>query len=136
MAIDLFAQAEMLVWMAAAGVIGAVALRARADGRVAENQGMPTRAQELLAASVDPSTLREDGRYTVPRSWGVYRISAPGNRGRAFRSGNHPVRLRELEREFSGVGTVALFDREDLALELAKLGNEDPDALGGFGGRQ
>lgn len=129
MAVDLFAQAEMLFWIAAAAVIGVAGLRSRSDGRVAQNLGMPARAHDLLAAAVDPTTLKEDGRYTGPRSWGVYKISGPASGGRTFRSGNHPVRLRELEREFSAVGTVAIFDREELAFELAGLCNRNPDAL-------
>jgi hypothetical protein len=42
---------------------------------------------------------------------------------RRFRFGNHPIRQRELESEFSDAGVVALFLERAFAEELACLLN-------------
>lgn len=78
----------------------------------------------LLARATSPSSLRSDGDYTIPRSFGVYRITKQGNVGRRFRFGNHPVRMNEIIRDFGDCEVKALFlDRDDarqLASELNK----------------
>lgn len=77
---------------------------------------------ELLRKSKDPKTLKPDGNYTVPRSYGVYKIKASGNVGRRFRFGNHPVRMNEIEREYGVCSVEALFaDREDAKALTALL---------------
>lgn len=83
------------------------------------------RISALLSRAVNPSALDAAGTLTSPRSWGVYEISPPTpSATRRFRKGNHPVRHRELEKEFgTPVRQVALFTSESLARELAGLLN-------------
>jgi hypothetical protein len=83
------------------------------------------RISALLSRAVNPSALNVAGPLTSPPSWGVYEVcpAAPSST-RRFRLGNHPVRQRELEREFNGaVRQVALFTSKSLAEELAGLLN-------------
>jgi len=75
--------------------------------------------------TVDPRMVRIDPKnsnYTVPRTWGLYRLDAgQKNVGRVFRYGNHPVRQKELEREFGAVTLIALyFDREQAREEALR----------------
>ena len=76
----------------------------------------------LMEKAVSPQRLRTTGRYTVPRSFGVYRLTGNGNVGKRHRIGNHPVRERELVRDFRECEVVALFlsrnDAESLARHL------------------
>ncbi|WP_157265243.1 hypothetical protein [Azohydromonas aeria] len=83
------------------------------------------RVSALLSRAVNPSALNVIGPLTSPRSWGVYEVSpASPSATRRFRNGNHPVRQRELEREFKGaVRQVALFTSKSLAEELSGLLN-------------
>jgi hypothetical protein len=83
---------------------------------------MPT-LQKIIARAISPSSVRPNGWLTFPRSWGVYRVPSSAGSMRSFRFGNHPVRQRELEREFGSCKLEYLFaTREDartvaLALE-------------------
>ena len=82
------------------------------------------RANKLLSKSVSEGSVRPNGRYTIPRTYGVYRVR---NQDRPFRFGNHPVREWELDRECGGVERITLLhDRED-AKELAYLLNAGTD---------
>jgi len=82
----------------------------------------------LFDARLDPSELSPDGNYTIPKSWGVYRLSAEqaGTSAR-YRIGNHPVRESELRREFGHVSVMALYGDRKLAEELAGLLNDAGD---------
>jgi hypothetical protein len=82
-------------------------------------------ALEILKHAVRPGSLRIDGAYTSPRSWGVYEIEPPsGNRTtRRYRIGNHPVRQRELEVEFGSARQIAVFVSRGLADELQRILN-------------
>lgn len=84
-----------------------------------------TRVKELLAVSIPVPSASVQGKYTTPRTWGVYEIAPSRDRGatRRFRFGNHPIRQRELELEFSDAGIVALFHERAFAEELARLLN-------------
>ena len=63
-----------------------------------------------LERAIDPSSVHPDGRLTRPRSYGVYCVRGV----QPYRFGNHPVRLRELEREFGSCTLEHLFaSRED-----------------------
>jgi len=89
---------------------------------------MMDKIEMLYLKAVDLETLRSDpndGRYTVPNTWGVYEIEATkcGPAGKRFRKGNHPVRLQELQREFGEVKVGAVFSEEQLASELTELLN-------------
>ncbi|HMQ02580.1 MAG TPA: hypothetical protein PKD26_01515 [Pyrinomonadaceae bacterium] len=77
----------------------------------------------LLAKANNPSTFRSNGNYTIPRSFGVYKLAAKGNVGRRFRFGNHPVRMNELLCEYGDREMEALFLDRDDAKELARILN-------------
>jgi hypothetical protein len=82
------------------------------------------RVSELLSKAVEAHALVTTGRYTVPRSWGVYKITPPKvSATRLHRIGNHPVRQGELEREFGSVNVVGLFKSRAVAEELSRLLN-------------
>jgi hypothetical protein len=83
------------------------------------------RLKELQARAVQPSSVRLDGNYTHPRTWGVYKVEAfkNGARGPAFHLGNHPVRQNELIREFGSAEVVLLFTSRTDAQELKYLLN-------------
>ena len=78
----------------------------------------------LMTKAKSPSTLQSDGNYTIPRTFGVYRIAAKENVGRRFRFGNHLVRMKEVSRDFGDCDVVAIFlnrdDAKTLASELNK----------------
>lgn len=66
--------------------------------------------------------MRTDGRYTLPRTWGVYEITSPrGVSEQRIRFGNHPIRQRELTAEFGSVKLVALYPSRDLAGHLKRV---------------
>ena len=82
----------------------------------------------LLAKAISPADVRTDPTnpaYTVPHTWGVYKIIGTdcGPSGKRFRKGNHPVRHQELMREFREVRLIALFCEEALARQLATAMN-------------
>lgn len=82
-----------------------------------------TREEELLSLAIAPSAVRDDGPLTLPRSFGVYRLTGNRKSGRMYRFGNHPVRQRELIAEYGGASLEALFLKRSLAEELASLRN-------------
>lgn len=83
-----------------------------------------SRKRDLLTLSIKGSSGRPDGNLTIPRSFGVYRLTGPKKSGREHRFGNHPVRLHELVRDFGGASLEALFTERKLAEELATLLNK------------
>ena len=83
----------------------------------------------LFSRAIDPDNVRVDRtspRYTIPRTWGVYEIEGAdrGYSGKPFRKGNHPIRLKELERNIGSVKLVSLFAEEELTVKLASCLNE------------
>ena len=82
-----------------------------------------SRLKELQARAVSPTTLKVEGNYTAPRTWGVYKVEAfkNGQRGADYHLGNHPVRQRELEREYGVAELVLLFTSRTDAEELKYL---------------
>jgi hypothetical protein len=74
-----------------------------------------TSIEHILTRAVSPSHVRmNDGGLTSPRSYGVYHIPSSADSTRSFRFGNHPVRQRELERDFGSCKLEYLFlDRAD-----------------------
>jgi hypothetical protein len=70
----------------------------------------------LLSKSIAEKTIQIDPNnknYTSPRTYGVYEILETTDAKR-FRFGNHPVREKEVTREFESVKRVAIFlERED-----------------------
>ena len=84
---------------------------------------MSTASQSIAARAISPREVRPDGWLTVPRSFGLYELSRSASGTRRFRFGNHPVRMRELEREFGSCELVHLFLQRKDALDLARLLN-------------
>jgi hypothetical protein len=81
--------------------------------------------KSLIAKSIEPSSVRPDGRYTNPRTWGVYQVVRiiEGNRGKEFHFGNHPVRQQELIRQYGDAQLVRLYEARIDAKEVAYLLN-------------
>jgi hypothetical protein len=85
---------------------------------------MPNLTLETLQAeAVSPDIVKANGLLTVPRSYGVYEL--PGNAGstKRFRYGNHPIRMRELEAEFSKCTLRFLFLTRETAVAMASILN-------------
>ena len=78
---------------------------------------------DLLAKAISPSQVRSDGSLTIPRTFGVYRLTGSRREGRWYRLGNHPVRQQELINQYGGAELVALFLERPLAEALAGLLN-------------
>lgn len=79
----------------------------------------------LLRRAVDPSTLRRDGIYTEPRSFGVYELPEGCGAPRLIRVGNHPIREEELIRQYGSCDRIAVFlDRTDAELTATALRDE------------
>ena len=79
--------------------------------------------QQLKARAVSPGSVRPDGQLTMPRTYGVYELPAGVQNTRRFRFGNHPVRLRELEREFGACKLLYLFKARADAAAMANACN-------------
>lgn len=80
---------------------------------------------ELVGNAIGLHAVRQDpkdARYTIPRTFGVYRIVSANKRGasKEFRYGNHPIRQRELERDFGPVELIALYTDRTVAIGRAK----------------
>jgi len=73
----------------------------------------------LRGRAVDQRTLRIEGNYTSPRSFGVYRIPSSSLVRRRYRYGNHPVRQNELIRDYGDCTLEAIFLVRDDAKNLA-----------------
>jgi hypothetical protein len=74
----------------------------------------PESAQAVVARAISERAVVMDGDLTRPRSFGVYQIPRANKAIRLFRYGNHPVRMRELEREFGSASLRHLFlSRQD-----------------------
>ncbi|CAN5689626.1 hypothetical protein BH11PSE7_BH11PSE7_15730 [soil metagenome] len=84
-----------------------------------------TDIERLLKKAVDVNGLLSDGNYTKPRSWGVYEVQIPHTvtTTQRFRTGNHPIRHRELEAEFGEVIQIAVFGSKSLVEDLKRLLN-------------
>lgn len=81
------------------------------------------RKSYLLSISLDPAEIEVIGRYSDPRTYGVYALVGAKHSGRRFRFGNHPVRHNELARQYESVRLEALFIKRSDASELAALLN-------------
>jgi len=77
--------------------------------------------------AIDPQAVERDGRYTKPRTWGVYEVKMPKQAGEhtfVYYAGNHPVRQYELQREYGAAELVLLFPSKTDADELKLLLNK------------
>jgi hypothetical protein len=79
------------------------------------------RLKQLFANSLDASPFKQAATLSDPPTWGVYRVSR-GN-AQVFYKGNHPARLRELQRIYGNAELVAPFATRVDAEELAYLLN-------------
>ena len=77
----------------------------------------------LLQRAISPQTVRPDGIYTMPRSFGVYYLPTASGATRRHRFGNHPIRQRELENEFGKCDLQHLFLSREDAKQVASLLN-------------
>lgn len=84
-----------------------------------------THLKSLLAKSIDPSSVKSDGQYTSPKTWGVYQVEPllEGKRGKGFHFGNHPVRQKELIRQYGEAQLVRLYEARIDAEEVAHILN-------------
>jgi hypothetical protein len=73
----------------------------------------------IIKRAISPGTVRSAGPLTVPRSYGVYLLPHNSGATRRFRFGNHPVRMRELEREFGSCKLEHLFLSRAEAMQVA-----------------
>lgn len=82
----------------------------------------------LFSASIPPDEApRIDPRqssYTIPRTFGVYKIESDRLSTKRYRFGNHPVRYTELRKEYSAVRCIALYFDRSLAKQLASALNK------------
>jgi hypothetical protein len=84
---------------------------------------MPNAIRALTRRAVTVTSVRIDGRYTVPRSYGVYVLPNTSGSSRRYRFGNHPIRLIELNRDFPGARLRYLFLSREESMELANILN-------------
>jgi hypothetical protein len=83
---------------------------------------MPVSINELITKAIEPDDLKTDGQLTSPRSYGVYEIKG-AKQDSIYRQGNHPVRLRELRKEFPEVELKYLFSSKGNAVQVAAMLN-------------
>ncbi|MHB8829667.1 MAG: hypothetical protein ACYC6Q_09115 [Syntrophales bacterium] len=92
---------------------------------VEKNNESQALLKSLLAASTE--LVKPAGRYTNPRTWGVYRMEhlRNGKSGMGFHFGNHPVRQQELIRKYrkDDAPLVKLFKVRNYAKEFTYLLN-------------
>ena len=84
---------------------------------------MPKSIASILQRDIDQSEVREVGGLTQPRSYGVYQLPESAGATRRFRFGNHPIRMRELQREFGRCSRKHLFLARSDAKEVARALN-------------
>jgi hypothetical protein len=77
----------------------------------------------IFQREIELSNVREIGTLTEPRSYGVYEVPSRAGSTRRFRFGNHPIRMRELQREFGKCSRRHLFRSRGDAREVAKALN-------------
>lgn len=79
--------------------------------------------EDLKSRSVDTDLFPINGIYTNPKSYGVYELINSHDVNKKYRHGNHPIRLKELVREFGDCKVTATFLNRDDATLLTKLLN-------------
>ncbi|MCX5830150.1 MAG: hypothetical protein NTV58_19445 [Deltaproteobacteria bacterium] len=80
----------------------------------------------IIRRAVNPADVCTDGRYTNPRTYGVYQLPYASASASRFHQGNHPVRLQELERKF-GVCTLnfLFLSKEDAEVVASALNGRE-----------
>ena len=84
---------------------------------------MSVTTKNLALRAISPQAVHADGLLTSPRSFGVYQLPHSAKNTRLFRFGNHPVRQRELEREFGSCKLIYLFLSRTDAVAMASARN-------------
>ena len=79
--------------------------------------------EALQIQAVSPDSVRPQGSLTVPRSYGVYELCDHVGSTKRFRFGNHPIRMRELEAEFTACALRYLFLTREAAVAMASVLN-------------
>lgn len=79
---------------------------------------------DFAALAINPASVRADGIYTIPRTYGVYEVAGTPASGQRFRFGNHPVRQTELIRAYGDARLVSLYTQREIARQHARLLNE------------
>lgn len=77
----------------------------------------------LISRSVDTGLFPINGIYTNPKSYGVYELINTLDINKKYRHGNHPIRLKELVREFGDCKVTATFLNRADAILLTQLLN-------------
>ncbi|WP_367396875.1 hypothetical protein [Sinimarinibacterium sp. NLF-5-8] len=85
---------------------------------------IPARTEAIIQHAISPNLVRVVGRSTSPRSYGVYELPSEKS-SRCYRYGNHPVRQKELIREFGDCKRVYLFLERPYAKALADALNQE-----------
>lgn len=86
--------------------------------------------ESLASRAISPSEVSQDGTLTHPRSYGVYELPQSSMGTRRFRLGNHPVRMRELEREFGSCKLLYLFHQRPDAVVMVEMLNSSGSNAG------
>jgi hypothetical protein len=82
--------------------------------------------QTIIRRAVNPADVSVDGRYTDPRTYGVYQLPYASASASRFHQGSHPVRLQELEREFGTCTLIFLFlSKEDAEAVASALNGRE-----------
>jgi hypothetical protein len=89
-----------------------------------KNDEIDDSAQAIIRREISPSSGKETGRYTDPRSYGVYKLPANCGTTRRYRFGNHPVRRRELNLAYGPCKLMHLFLSREDAKALASMLND------------
>ena len=79
--------------------------------------------EALQAQAISLENVRPNGPLTAPRSYGVYELCDHVGSTKRFRFGNHPIRMRELEAEFTKCTLSLLFLTSETAAAMASLLN-------------
>ncbi len=78
--------------------------------------------QTIVGRAIKPSDVVASGRYTEPATFGVYQLPYEATSPMRFHGGNHPIRMRELERDFGACTLTFLFlSKEDAEMMAAAL---------------
>ena len=77
----------------------------------------------IVQRAISPEDVSVSDRYTEPPTFGVYQLPYGSTSLTRFHEGNHPVRMRELEREFGSCTLTFLFFSKDDAVALTNLLN-------------
>jgi hypothetical protein len=90
---------------------------------VREDMPNHTTIEALVAQAVSAESVQAKGSLTIPRSYGVYELCDHVGSTKRFRFGNHPIRMRELEAEFTKCTLSYLFLTRETAVTMTSILN-------------